>query len=271
MSPPWRDEVAIYLAPRKLALVRRGRGLRRRVVAEAELALAIPGGPAADVGPVLALLADLLAEPTWQGAAARAVVADHAWTRYAVVPWPATRLDAAGRLAHARYLLADTYGGAISDWEITLADTPPGRSYVACAMPPGLRSAVEATLSPARLALVSLRPQLVVAFNAWRHRLPADDAWFVTVDDGVLSAAHLTDGAWDRVHTARLPPNWIVELERLQAFARLTGTAGARARVFVDAPGWMRRGAVAGGGIEWLEEGDGAQKRELTLLEGMSA
>lgn len=266
MSPLWRDEIAIYLAPRKLALVRRARGVKPRVVAATELA--VPAGPAGDVGPVLARLAAVLAEPTWHGAAARAVVADHPWARYGIVPWPATRLDAAGRLALARHVLGDTYGEAVADWTVTLADTPPGHPCVACAMPATLRSALEDALAPARLALVSLQPRLVVAFNAWRHQLPADDAWFVSVDDGSLSAVHLSRGAWDRVHMARLSPDWSVELERLLAFGRLTRTAGASGRMFVDAPAWMRRGAGASEGIEWLGEGadDGAQGHELALL-----
>ncbi len=270
MSPLWRDEIAIYLAPRRLALVRRARGLRPRVVAATEVA--VPAGTFGDIGPVFARLADVLTEPTWHGAAARVVVADP-WARYGIVPWPATRLDAAGRLTHARCLLGDTYGEAVTDWAVTLADAPPGHSYVACAMPATLRSALEDTLAPARLALVSLQPQLIVAFNAWRHRLPADDTWFVSVDDGSLSAVHLRNGAWDRVHMARLSPDWSVELERLQAFAKLTRAAGGLGRMFVDAPAWMRRGAAASAGIEWLEEGagDGAQAHELALLQRMYA
>jgi hypothetical protein len=270
VSPLWRDEVAIYLAPRKLALVRRARGPKPRIVAATELAVA--GGTFGDIGPVFARLADVLSEPTWQGAAARVVVADH-WARYGVVPWPATRLDAAGRLTHARYVLGDTYGEPVADWAVTVADTAPGHSYVACAMPATLRGALEDTLAPARLTLVSLQPQLIVVFNAWRHRLPADDTWFASVDDGSLSAVHLSNGAWDRVHMARLSPDWSVELERLQAFTRLTRAAGALGRMFVDAPAWMRRGAAASAGIEWLEEGagDGAQAHELALLQRMYA
>jgi hypothetical protein len=156
---------------------------------------------------------------------------------------------------------------------VTLADTPPGHSYVACAMPATFRSALEETLAPARLTLVSLQPQLIVVFNAWRHRLPADDTWFVSVDDGSLAAVHLSDGAWDRVHMARLSQDWSVELERLQAFARVTRAAGALGRMFVDAPAWMRRGAAASAGIEWLEggAGDGSQAHELALLQRMYA
>jgi len=271
VSPLWRDEIAIYLGPRKLALVRRARGLRPRVVAATELA--VPAGAVGDIGPVIARLADVLSEPTWHEAVARVVVADHPWARYGIVPWPAARLDAEGRLTHARYVLGDTWGDAVADWAMTLADTPPGRSYVACAMPATLRSALEGALAPAKVALVSLQPRLIVAFNAWRHRLPADDAWFVSLDDASLSAVHLSHGAWDRVHMARLPPDWSVELERLQAFGRLTRSDGALGRMYVDAPASMRRGAAANAGIEWLEESadDGAQAHELALLHRMSA
>ena len=268
MSPLWRDEIGIYLAPRKLAVVRRARGVRPRIVAATELA--VPAGSFGDVGPALARLADVLTEPTWHSAPARVVVADP-WARYGIVPWPATRLDATGRLTHARYVLGDTYGATVGDWAVTLADSPPGLSYVACAMPPMLRGALEDTLAPAGLTLVSLQPQLIVAFNAWRRQLPADDAWFVSIDDGSLSAVHLSEGVWDRVHSARLSSDWIVELERLQAFGRLTRAAGAPSRMFVDAPIWMRRGATATAGIEWLEGGEGAQAHELALLQRMYA
>ena len=78
------------------------------------------------------------------------------------------------------------------------------------------------------------------------------------MDDGSLAAVHLSRGAWDRVHMARLPSDWSVELERLQAFGRVTRPAGAPGRMFVDAPAWMRRGAAASAGIEWLA-GSGRQ------------
>jgi hypothetical protein len=271
VSLPWRDDVAIYLAPHRLALVRRAGGLRRRVVAEAEVA--VPLGDAGDPGPALARLAELVAGRAWRGAAARAVVADHPWARYAVVPWPATRLDAAGRLAHARYVLGDTYGEGVADWTVTLADTPPGLPYVACATPPALRAALEDALAPARIRLVSLQPQLVAAFNAWRRRLPAGDAWFVSVGDGFLSAVYLRRGAWERVLTARLPPDWGAELERLQALARVTWGAGAPGRMLVDAPAWMGRAAAPGAGIEWLEQGARVppRARALALLRGARA
>ena len=271
MSPLWRDEVAIYLAPRKIALARRKRGFKPRIVAATELA--VPGGQFGDSRAAFARLAEVLAEPTWQDASARVVVADP-WARYGIVPWPSAPLDAHGRLVHARCVLADTFGEGLADWNVTLADTPPGHAYVACAMPAALKAALEDALIPARLALVSLQPQLVVAFNAWRHRLPPDDAWFVSLDDGSLSAVHLTHGAWDRVHMTRLSTDWNVELERLQAFGRLTRAAGGVGRMFIDAPLWMRSGAtLTSTDLEWLEDGvaDSGQAHELALLQRVYA
>jgi hypothetical protein len=269
VSPLWRDEIAIYLAPRKLALVRRARGIRPRVVASTELA--VPAGAFGDVGPALGRLADVLTDPAWHGAAARAVVADHPWARYGIVPPGPSSLDADGRLAHARYVLGDAHGKAVADWAVTLSDTPPGLPCVACAMPASLKTGLEEVLARARLQLLSLQPQLIASFNTWRSRLPADHAWFVNVDGGALAAAHLSDGAWDRVHMARLSHDWLLELERLQAFGRISQVDGSPDRLFVDAPSWMHRGATANPGIEWLEEGggDGSQAHELALLRRM--
>jgi len=266
VSPLWRDEVAIYLAPRKVSLLRLRRGLRPTVVASTDLV--VTDGHFGDVRPALARLTEVLVEPTWQDAHARVIVADP-WARYGIVPWPNVKLDAEGRLAHARFILTDAFGEGLSDWSVALTDSPPGRAYVACAMPAPLKAELTDVLSIGRLRLVSLQPQLVVAFNAWRHRIPADDAWFVSLDEGSLTAVHMTGGAWDRVHMARLSTQWTLELERLRAFGRLTRGSAGVGRLLVDAPVWMRQvGASTIPDLEWLEtEGEvGDSAHALALL-----
>lgn len=272
MLPLWRDEVAIYVAPRKIALARRIRGIRPHVASATEIAVS---GHFGDVAPTLARLADVLTEPTWQDAVARVIVADP-WARYGIVPWPDLRLDNDGRMSHARYVLAESYGDVVSDWNVSLAETPPGRAYVACAMPVPLKTGLEEILAGARLRLASLQPQLIVAFNAWRHQLPPDDAWFISLDDGSLAAVHLSQGSWDRVHMARLSQDWGVELERLRTFSRLSRSGSGALRMFVDAPTWMRSMQVAQAAsedFEWLEPavGSGEGSHELALLQRVYA
>ena len=269
MSPLWRDEVAIFVAPRKVALVRRTRGLKPRIGSATEIAVS---GHFADFGPTLSRLADVLAEPTWQDAVGRVIVAD-SWARYGIVPWPNLRLDNEGRISHARYVLAESYGDAVSDWNVSLADTPPGRDFVACAMPAALKSGLEETLAGARLKLISLQPQLIVAFNAWRHQLPPDDAWFVSLDEGSLAAVHLSKGAWDRVHMARLSQDWGIELQRLRTFGRISRSGAAPSRMLVDAPAWMRSAQDASADFEWLDTNglSGEACHELALLQRVYA
>jgi hypothetical protein len=247
VSPLWRNELAIGLSPRRITL---SRG------AATTTELLVPGR---DPVSVFARLADALRDEGWHASRARVVVADHPWARYVLVPWPAARLDAAGRLEHARFVLGDTFGEAVAGWTVTLADAPPGRPYLACAMPPSVRSSIEDALAPAKIALVSLQPRLVAAFNMRRRRLPADDAWFVTASDDSLAAAHVSGGTWDRVHVARISGDFKLQLDRLLALGRLTTGGGDDARVFVDAPAGMR--GSAGEGIEWLPDEGLPQQR----------
>lgn len=268
MSLLWRDEVSIYVAPRRIALARRSRGLKPRVLAATEVE--VDDGNAALCSPTLRRLAELLQDSAWQGADARVIIAD-AWVRFCIVPPPPPGLNAVARRAHARFVLADTYGDGVADWDVALEDSPPGRDAVASAMFVGLQQGLRAVLDAARLRLVFLQPQLVVAFNAWRRALPDRDAWFVTLRDGWLAAAHLSSGVWDRVYTTRLSSHAIVELERLRAmdhFTRASIGAGA-ARMFIEAPTWLRsRLSRFATDVDWLEtfENEGGPAHELELL-----
>jgi hypothetical protein len=264
VSPLWRDELAIFVSPRRIALVRRARGLKGRLTAAAEVALA--DGSGSDPNPAFTHLAQILTEPTWQNANARVVVAD-AWARFGMVPAPVSRLDDAARRAHARYVLGDTFGEGIADWQVALEDTVPGRTAAACALPRDLMAAIEGALAPARLKLISVQPWLVVAFNAWRRSLPRGDLWFIALEEGWVSAVEIIDGVWRRIHAARTSSDSNVEFERMQALARLARGPGAR--IFIEAPPALRaRAQRIGSDLEWLaaEAPDGGPAHELALL-----
>ena len=266
MSLLWRDQVSIYLAPRRLALARHARGRRGRVVASQEVV--VENGNISDAGPVLGRLAELLAEPAWQRADARVCVADH-WVRYAVAPPLPAALDTAGRRSHARFLMADTYGEGIADWDVAIEESPPGHGAVVSALLAGLSAQLAQVLTGARLQLLSVQPHLTVAFNAWRSLLPQDNAWFITLREGWMAGAHLTGGHWDRVHTARLVSHAIVELERLQRASNFALPGGSGDRFFVEAPAWMReRLSRIATEFEWLDtsETNGGPAHEIELL-----
>ncbi|MEY4375561.1 MAG: hypothetical protein RJB26_111, partial [Pseudomonadota bacterium] len=251
MSLPWRDEVGVYLSPRRLVMVRLQRGLRPRCVLEA--CFPVEGATLADWRAAVDALAVRLADPDWGGAGLRVAVADH-WARQAVVPAVQGLERTAERMVYARHWLSQTYGELGDDWQLALGEGLPGRPFVASAIPAALLASLQEVAAGAGVRLLSVQPQLVVAYERWRKRLP-DSGWLVTLDEGCLSAAQLAPHGWDRVQTVRIGEDWSAELRRLRAFGRLTVGASAQ-RVFVDAPRWLRSAAppVHEDGLEWLED-----------------
>ena len=168
-----------------------------------------PAGRAA-----LALLEQQLAARTWSDARVRAVIADQ-WVRYAVVPWSDALNSNAERLAHARELLAGVFGEPMTEWTVSLSDAPPGESRLASAIPAALLESLRATTARHGQKLASVQPQLIAAYNTWRHILPAAEAaWFVTVDAGSLAALRMCGDGIDRVHAVRIGSDWARELKR---------------------------------------------------------
>lgn len=250
MSPQWRDELRVSLAPRRVTLARVRRGVRP--VRGDEVTRRIEGGSAIDWHPALAEMKRLLVEHAGRPADAYIVTSDH-WAKYAMVPWSDELSGEKEKLAHARICLHKVYGGVTDSWQLCLADPVPGEPMVMSAVPTALMGDIRSVLDAAGHRLVSAQPQLIAAHNAWRDRLPESGGWFVTLDEGSLAAARLARGGWDRVYTARIGTDWVVELQRLRAFGRLVLRESESGRVYVDAPAWLRELAGdCGPEIEWL-------------------
>lgn len=250
MLRPFRDEVGIFVGPSKVLLVKMRGGLKPKCVAEQ--ALAVEAADRADWGPALETLARELGQEAWQKARARVVISDQ-WAHYEVLPWSVELGKETERLAHARYLLAGTYGDVAEQWAIALSDAAPGAARLISAIPRALLSELQTVVSGHGLKLASLQPQLVATYNLWRHRLPRAPAWFATMDESTLVAMHLSDGRCDRVRSVRISDNWQLELQRIQTMGRLAQSRPAEGPVFVDAPLHVRTMAGHDAAVTWLE------------------
>jgi hypothetical protein len=191
----------------------------------------------------------------WSDAAVRIVLADH-WVRYAILPWSDALSTPAERRAHARELLSGVFGVSMSEWTVSLSAAPPGASCLASAVPTALLTALQQLSIRHRQKLIAVQPQLIAAFNSWRHALPADKtAWFVTVEAGSLAALRMCPQGIDRVHAVRIGADWGRELKRLQTFGRLASSSPADGRVYVDLPMTLHaRRPETAADLEWLDE-----------------
>jgi hypothetical protein len=218
----------------------------------------------------LEALGAMLAQEPWRASHIRIVMADH-WARYAIVPWVAALSSSEERLAHGRQLLGSAYGEAVAGWDVRISEAPPRATRVACAISGELIAAVRNVCLTHGCKLLSLQPQLVASYAAWRYALPESAAWFVSIEQGSMAAARLARHGWDRVHVVRIGSDWTRELKRLQTFGRLASHAPEEGRVYVEAPHAWREVAVAAagssdaGGLQWLEE-SGAELSTLQRL-----
>jgi len=269
VSPLWRDEVGAYLSPHRLCLVRLQRGARPKPVAEHEQRFENVKNDSWEVP--LSALSALLAQSPWSGARTRVVLADH-WARYIIVPWSAELRSNEERLGHARQLLDSSFGEAVAGWEVRISDAPPQATRVACAMHGELIAGIRAACEAAGATLVSLQPQLIDAYAVWRHRLPQANSWFVSIEQGSLTAARLGRNGWDRVYGVRIGTDWLRELKRLQTFGRVARNRPEDGQVYVDAPHSWREVAVSASagadisGLQWLDE----SKAPLTTLQRLT-
>jgi hypothetical protein len=269
VSPLWRDEVGVFIGPAKVVLARMRRGIRPKCTEEQ--GLSIENEQSGDWRPALTALDEQLDNKLWHNANVRLVISDH-WARYAVVPWSAELSHDAERLAHAKLILANTYGDMIDQWTICLSECKPLVPAIVSAVPSELLQELNDVFAQRKLRLISMQPQLIVAYNSWRDRLPDSAAWFASVDDGSLAAMHLTNGRCDRVRSVRISDDWTVEIRRIQTMGRLAQNRADEGRVYVDAPAWLRSVAdKSNAALEWLDDGPLPQNiaDKVTLLKGM--
>src|SRR5258708_29657815 len=137
--------------------------------------------------------------------------------------------------------MSGIFGAEMSDWTVSLSEAPPGSSRLASALPTALLHALKDSALRYRQKLASVQPQLIAAYNTWRHRLPAvAAAWFVTVEEGSLAALRMCGEGIDRVHAVRIGLDWGPELQPLQTFRRPSSGSPTHGPVYLGLPPALR-------------------------------
>ncbi len=241
MSLLLRNELRVVLSPEQLVLVSivrefTRRGLVRRVAAK-EI---IPCDPAASgeapwEGAVRAL------EATLSGVAKRKdsatlILSSH-FVRYAMVPWSVTLSGEAEQLAYAQHCFRQAYGAAAENWELRLNPVPAGFPQLASAVDRRLLQALRSVFSSGGVALSSVQPSLMAAYNHCRSRLQHQSAWLVLFEPGLLCLALLQHGHWASVRSMRVDAGWREQLPQLLEREACMGVSDSVPEtVFVWAP-----------------------------------
>lgn len=253
MSLLFRDELRIVLTPDQVLLARIGRsvtwrGLRRRVLEKKAIPCAacaagetrgseMPGS-ATQWGGALQTLEAALARQKGRKVFATVILSNH-FMRYALLPWSDTPADEAEEMAYARHAFHQAYGAAAESWELRLSPGKAGMPQLASAVDNRLPDELRTLFGRAGVALASIQPHLMVAYNTCRASLHGRNSWFALVEPGSLCLALLRHGRWESVRTMRLEGDGRVALPLiLEREAFLSESATATDEVLLWAP-WL--------------------------------
>ncbi len=241
MSLLWRDELRVVVAPEQVVLVRLEWALGRRGPLRRVAQKSIADCSAADGSPelwdaVMKTLDEELAQLSGRKMSAKVILSNH-FLRYTMVPWSETLSDAAEEEAYARHCFRQQYGADAEQWELRLSTEQPELPQLASAVDPRLLAALRGVFQRNGIALKSIQPRLMAAYNNCRHALKDASAWFALYEPGCLCLALLQQGRWNSVRTMRTGHDWrdtlLLQLERA---AFLSEANEATQNVFLWAP-----------------------------------
>lgn len=205
MSLLFPERVAAELAPSRIVVSRHGAG-RQTIACDAAAGAEPWRGALAALG--AARLRDCRLTVELCGAL----------VRYALVPWSKALVTAAEEQAYLRHHFVALHGERARAWELRASEAARGAPRLASGIDRALIDGIRG--AAARLAgvrLVSIQPQLMSRFNAWRGAVPARGAWVVLAEEGRGCIALHGGKGWRAVQSGRGDWRALLEQARLRA------------------------------------------------------
>lgn len=170
-----------------------------------------------------------------KGAEASVVLAD-AFARYVLLPWNDTLKTPEQWLALARHRFAGLHGERAAEWEVKVSETAPGGPRLACAIDRELLESLKNRFSSHGIALTSVQPFLVAAYNRIRRSVGAGSCWVVVEERGRLTLVLIQRGTWLAIRSRRCDARWRLVLpEILERESAFLGVSEPCTRVIVCA------------------------------------
>ncbi len=140
------------------------------------------------------------------------VLANH-FVRYAIVPWSDALGTAQEEDAYLRHHFAKIHGERAKSWALRSTESAAGAPRLASAIDADLLAEIRSRFPKGGSAkLVSVQPQLMAKFNAWRGAVPAAGAWLVLAESDRACVALHAQGRWRAVQNAK--GAWLDLLDR---------------------------------------------------------
>jgi hypothetical protein len=206
----------LYLAPDRIELASAKLG---QVAADTVERAAVPPGSAGNgcnmTDPLAALSAAWPTEmQTDHGDTSLHAVVSNRYVRWQTLPWSDALLKRKSSEAQHRFQFATVWGETGADAAVyAAADAPYGLPRVVMSMDGAAVDHLKSLVREQGATLVSLRPMIVAAWDAMRHRIAEKVYAFCTVEQDSLTLAVIRGGRMQAVVTHAWSGDWVVALE----------------------------------------------------------
>lgn len=200
MSPLWRDQIHVFLAPGRVDWVRLKRGLKPVQTAKA----AVFCEPAADEpiwAAALRQLENILKEAI--GAEVSVILSNH-FLRYVALP-PQSEITTPEEVkSYADFRMREVYADRIDSWILSISDWNPASGAICAAIPRNLMEQLEQLAPGYRCKIKTLEPYLASVYDRWQAQLKGDKVYFAVIETGRICLAITYHGMWQSVRNQRI-------------------------------------------------------------------
>jgi hypothetical protein len=198
VSPSWRNRIYIAFSPEHISLLKLGRGLKTKLQARYDEAIAATGKQPSWQA-ALDRLMQLFDDPEWRDADVNIVLSNRL-VRYATMTFNAKLKKYSEQEAFARHTLTQTFGTAVDHWDLRIQQGKAGTPSLISAVDHTLLVGLRQACSTHKMALRSIMPYLMPVFNHYQKSMVSKPAWLVINEPGYSLLALVSGGEFVSVN-----------------------------------------------------------------------
>ncbi|MXS82200.1 hypothetical protein [Nitrosomonas oligotropha] len=234
MSPLWRDQIQVFVAPGRIDLVRSTRGFKPVQAAK----VTVWCEPAQDAPVWQAALQQLEKHLMDAAGAQLSVTLSNHFVRYVALLPQAEIATPEEVSSYAAFRMREVYAERVNSWVLSVSEWTPLSGAVCAAIPRDLMVQLEEMAARCHCTLKEIEPYFASVYDRWQKLLDGNKTYFAVIEAGRICLAVLINGSWHSIRNQRILHNVAAELlAALDQEAILTGSKEAIERVHVFAPG----------------------------------
>ncbi len=234
MSPSWRDQIQVYVAPNRIDLVRSSRGFKP-VQSPKITQLCNEHTTEQPVWePAMQQLDILLRDAA--GAEITATLSNH-FVRYVTLPPQAeiTTLDELS--AYAMFRMREVYAQRVDDWTLSISLWDPIKGAICAAIPTELLARFEQIAAQNKIKLKAIEPYLASVCDHWHKILTTEQICLALIEHEQFCIVLMDNGSWRSIRNQRVLKDMSNELHiALDQELILSGKQKAPESVYLFAP-----------------------------------